>query len=186
MTGKSTHLRERQRGFILALLLGMITVIGILLTKAMPPVLTEVRRDQEEELIFRGEAIRNAIRRYKTLTGGYPTSLEALMKVRPRILRKLYKDPMTGEGDWELVTAVQPGASGDLTGLPIVGVHSRSQKDSFKIYEGKTLYSDWVFSASDNLLGISPAAAPQPTTQPTTQPAASPAPGAAPSVTTAP
>jgi type II secretory pathway pseudopilin PulG len=146
--------QERQRGFILALLLALITAAGILLTKAMPSVVAEVQRDQEEELIFRGEAIRAAMRRYKTKTGSYPTSLEDLMKVKPRILRKLYKDPMTAEGEWELVTAVQAGASGNKTGLPIAAIHSRSQKDSFRIYQGKTLYSEWVFAASEDLLGV--------------------------------
>jgi type II secretory pathway pseudopilin PulG len=148
-------IQERQRGFILALLLALITAAGILLTKAMPSVVAEVQRDQEEELIFRGEAIRNAMRRYKAKTGNYPTSLEELLNVRPRILRKLYKDPMTAEGDWEIVTAVQPGATGNTAGLPIAAIHSRSQKDSFKIYQGKTLYSEWVFAVSDDLLGIS-------------------------------
>jgi type II secretory pathway pseudopilin PulG len=145
---------RRQRGYILVMLLGFMTIMGIALTRAMPPVITEVQREQEDELIFRGEAIRDAIRRYKALTGQYPLKLEDLLKVRPRILRQLYSDPMTKEGEWDLVTAVQPGATGDLTGLPIVGVRSRSQKDSFKMYNGKTLYSDWVFSAADNLFGI--------------------------------
>jgi type II secretory pathway pseudopilin PulG len=180
-------IQRRQRGFILALLLALITVVGILLTKAMPSVVAEVQRDQEEELIFRGEAIRTAMRRYKAATGNYPTSLEALMKVRPRILRKLYKDPMTAEGDWDIVTAVQAGATGDTTGLPIAAIRSRSQKDSYKIYQGKTLYSEWVFAASDELLGISsgPVSVPpanllpvQPTTSPLSgQPPTSPSPG---------
>ena len=133
----------------------MMTVAGILLTRAMPSMVAEVQRDQEEELIFRGEAIRNAMRRYKALTGSYPVNLEDLLKVRPRILRKLYKDPMTNDGDWEIITAVPTGPSGDTKGLPIAGVHSRCQKDSFKVYQGKTLCSEWVFAASDNLLGIS-------------------------------
>jgi type II secretory pathway pseudopilin PulG len=155
MTHGTRKIHGQQRGFILALLLALITAAGILLMKAMPSVVAEVQRDQEEELIFRGESIRNAMRRYKAKTGNYPTSLEDLMKVRPRILRKLYKDPMTAEGDWDIVTAVTPGASGEKAGLPIAAIRSRSQKDSFKIYQGKTLYNEWVFAASDELLGIS-------------------------------
>src|SRR5512145_1854420 len=155
MTCITHDIHAGQRGYILALLLALVTAAGILLTKAMPSVVAEVQRDQEEELIFRGEAIRTAMRRYKAKTGNYPTSLEDLMKVRPRILRKLYKDPMTAEGDWDIVTAVQPGASGSTAGLPIAAIRSRSQKDSFKVYQGKTLYSDWTFAASDDLLGIS-------------------------------
>jgi type II secretory pathway pseudopilin PulG len=143
-----------QRGYIIVMLLAFMTVMGIFMMRAMPSVIAEVQRDQEAELVYRGEAIRDAIRRYKATTGGYPLKLEDLMKIRPRPIRKLYKDPMTEDGAWDLVTAVQPGASGDTTGLPIVGVRSRSQKDSFRIYRGKTIYSDWVFSAADNLYGV--------------------------------
>lgn len=141
------------------MLLAFITIMGIFLTIAMPPVATEIQRDQEAELIFRGEAIARAIRLYKAKTGGYPLALEELTKIRPRILRKLYLDPMTHEGEWDLITAVQPGASGDKTGLPIVGVKSYCEKDSFTTYHDKTLISDWTFSAADNLLGIPGAAA---------------------------
>ena len=154
MIRRVAGIRGRQRGFILALLLALITAAGLLLTKAMPSVVAEVQRDQEAELIFRGEALRTAMRRYKAKTGTYPLSLEDLMKVRPRILRKLYKDPMTAEGDWELITAVQPGSTGDTTGLPIAAIRSRSTKDSYRTYQGKTLYSEWIFAASDDLLGI--------------------------------
>ena len=143
-----------ERGYILVMLLAFITIMGILLTVALPNVATEVQRDQEAELIFRGQSIANAIRLYKARTGGYPLNLEDLTKIRPRIIRKLYLDPMTRDGEWDLITAVQPGASGDKTGLPIVGVKSFCQKDSFLTYHDKTLISDWTFSAADNLLGI--------------------------------
>lgn len=146
--------RSRQRGFILALLLGMMTIMGIFLMKAVPSAIIEVQRGNEEELIFRGEAMARGIRLYQQRTGGYPTKLDDLMKLRPPVLRKLYKDPMTREGEWDLVTAVPVGASGDTTGLPIAGVRSRSQRDSIKMYRGKTLHSDWIFSAADDILGI--------------------------------
>ena len=143
-----------ERGYIMVMLLALITIMGIFLMVAMPSVATEVQRDQEAELIFRGEAIASAIRVYKAKTGGYPLSLEDLTKLRPPILRKLYQDPMVPDGEWDLITAVQPGASGDKTGLPIVGVKSHCQKDSFITYKGKTLISDWAFSAADNILGV--------------------------------
>jgi type II secretory pathway pseudopilin PulG len=146
------------RGFILAMLLAIIVAMGILLTAAQPSVSTEVQRDQEAELIFRGEAIAAAIRTYRARTGGYPLKLDDLVKVRPPVLRKVYTDPMTPSGEWEFITAVDPGVSGDTTGLPIVGVRSKCQKDSFKVYQGKTLVSDWTFSAAGNLLGTPGAA----------------------------
>ena len=145
---------EGSRGYILAMLLAVIVALGIFLTAALPSLSAEVQRDQEAELIFRGEAIAAAIKTYRAKTGGYPLNLEDLTKVRPPILRKLYLDPMTREGEWDLLTAVQPGASGDKTGLPIVGVRSYCKKDSFRVYNDKTLISDWSFSAAPNLLGI--------------------------------
>lgn len=139
---------------MLALLFVLMTLGAVALTVARPNVIKEVQHDQEEELIFRGESIARAIRMHKALTGRYPTSLEELVKLRPRIIRRLYKDPMTREGEWAVVTAVQPGASGDTRGLPIVGVRTRAQLDSMKIYRQKTLTSDWIFSAADDLLGM--------------------------------
>lgn len=149
-----TSRTARQKGFILAMLLGMVTVMGIFLMKAVPSIVVEVQRGAEAELVFRGEAIARGIRLYQQRTGGYPLKLADLMKMRPPVLRKLYKDPMTREGDWDLVTAVQVGASGDKTGLPIVGVRSFSEKDSIRMYKGKTLYRDWVFSAAEDILGM--------------------------------
>ena len=146
--------RTRERGFTMALLLAMIVVMVILTAKAAPMARTVVQRDQEAELIFRGEAIANALRIYKARVGTYPTDLNDLMKMKPRILRQAYKDPMTREGGWDYIYQVQPGATGDTTGLPIVGVRSKSMKDSIKIYENKTLIHDWVFSADANILGM--------------------------------
>jgi len=151
---ESKRTRKGQRGYILAILLGAMAVTGILLGKAMPSVITEVQRENEEELIFRGEAIANAMRAYRKKTGQFPTSLDVLVKTKPRLLRKLYADPMTNKADWEMVMAVQPGASGDTTNLPIAAIRSRCTRDSFRSYHGKTIYSDWVFSAADDIFGI--------------------------------
>ncbi|HET6330160.1 MAG TPA: type II secretion system protein [Holophagaceae bacterium] len=146
--------RSSERGFTMALLLAMAVVMVILTAKAVPLARTVVQRDQEAELIYRGEAIANALRIYKAKTGAYPADLNDLMKAKPRILRRVYKDPMTREGDWDYLYQVQPGAAGDTTGLPIVGVRSKSLKDSIRVYQNKTLIHDWIFSADANILGM--------------------------------
>jgi type II secretory pathway pseudopilin PulG len=138
----------------MALALAMAVVMGIMLTQAMPNVLLEVQRENEAELIFRGEAIANALRIYFARMHRYPKDLDELMKVRPRILRQKYKDPMTAEGEWDYLTQVQPGASGNTEGLPIVGVRSRSIKDSIHIYQSTDIVHEWKFSADQNLLGM--------------------------------
>lgn len=150
----TSRARSGERGFTMALLLAMAVVMVILTAKAVPLARAVVQRDQEAELIFRGEAIANALRIYKAKTGAYPADLNDLMKVKPHILRRVYKDPMTREGDWDYLYQVQPGATGDTTGLPIVGVRSKSMKDSIRVYQNKTLIHDWIFSADANILGM--------------------------------
>ncbi|MBL0211996.1 MAG: hypothetical protein IPQ13_13965 [Holophagaceae bacterium] len=147
----------------MAMLMALITIMGIMLMKGIPAISTEVQREQEAELIFRGESIAKAIRLFAAKSGRYPMALTELESVRPRIIRKVYKDPMTESGEWDLLYAVQPGATGDTRSLPIVGVKSKSQKDSFKIYNNKTIYSDWAFTATSNLLGL-PSGVPAPAT----------------------
>jgi type II secretory pathway pseudopilin PulG len=143
-----------QRGFTMALALAMAVIMGIMLMKIAPAVDAQVQRENESELIFRGEAIANALRIYAAKMHRYPKDLDEIMKIRPRILRQKYLDPMTPDGEWVPITQVQPGVTGDTTGLPMVGVHSRSEKDSIHIYQGKTLVRDWRFTADQNILGV--------------------------------
>ncbi len=143
-----------QRGFTMALALALAVVMGIMLMKAGPRVSAEVQRENEAELIFRGEAIANALRLYASKAGRYPMDLDEVMKVRPRILRQKYLDPMTASGEWEYITQVRPGASGNTEGLPIVGVRSKSPLNSIKMYQNKTTVHEWQFTAEQNLLGI--------------------------------
>jgi type II secretory pathway pseudopilin PulG len=148
--------RRTQRGYTMALALAVAVVMGLLLMKTGPDVRALVQRENEAELIFRGEAIATALRVYNAKTGKYPTSLDEVMKMRPRILRQVYKDPMTAAGDWDYITQVQPGASGNKEGLPIIGVRSRSPLNSIRIYQNRTLVRDWQFTQEQNLLGVTP------------------------------
>src|SRR5512140_1170368 len=95
--------RRSERGFTMALLLAIAVVMGIMLLKAEPKLESVVQRENESELIFRGEAIANALKIYKAKSGRYPQTLEDLMKVTPHILRQPYKDPMSKDGEWEKV-----------------------------------------------------------------------------------
>jgi hypothetical protein len=61
---------------------------------------------------------------------------------------------MTSGGDWDFITQVQPGASGNKEGLPIVGVRSKSLANGIHLYQTKELVRDWQFSAVQNLLGV--------------------------------
>ena len=94
-----------QRGYAMAALLVSIAVMTLLMSVAMPVWRTQAQREKEAELIFRGEQIARAINLYTRKMGGgnFPPTLEVL--VQGRFLRKLYKDPMTEKGEWDLILA---------------------------------------------------------------------------------
>jgi len=143
---------------MMAMLFVFMVILGLLLMKAQPYARAQVMRDREAELVFRGEAIARAIKLYQVRTGRYPAALEDLLILRPRIIRRVYRDPMVADGDWRKLYAVQPGPSGDTTGLPIVGVASKSDEArTYRVYQGKTMYSDWHFRADSNVFSLAEA-----------------------------
>ena len=98
----------------MAALLAMAAVMLIGLAAAAPSWRYVMQNDREQELLFRGGQIADAIQRYQKRNGGaLPPSMEVLVK--GRFLRKAYKDPMTKAGEWRLVRqgqAVALGATG--------------------------------------------------------------------------
>jgi hypothetical protein len=69
-----------------------------------------MRNMREEELIFRGIQIAEAVERYQRKNGGAaPTSLEVLVK--GKFLRKEWGDPMMQDGKWRLL---RPGEAGGM------------------------------------------------------------------------
>jgi type II secretory pathway pseudopilin PulG len=111
--------RRGEAGYSLVALLAAIAVMMILLSAAMPSWRYVMRNDAEEELLFRGGEIADAIARYQRRHGNaLPPSLEVL--VQQRFLRRAYKDPLTKHGRWRLLRpgdAVLPG----VPGLPGAG-----------------------------------------------------------------
>lgn len=94
--------RPSEAGFSLVALLVSITIMMILMTAAVPSWRYVMQNDREEELLYRGGEIADAIVRFQKKNGNaYPTSLDQLVK--GKFLRKLYKDPMTKDGKWKLV-----------------------------------------------------------------------------------
>jgi len=153
--------RAGSRGYTLSVVLVMITVMAVFCLKGRLYEPTQLIREREAELIYRGEHLARGIAAYRVKTGRYPLSLDEVDKYKPRLIRQIYKDPMTEHGEWLLIYNVPTAPSGNNQGLPIIGVRSRSQRDSIKIYKGKSLHSEWEFSALDPALG-----GPQPGQQP--------------------
>ena len=155
-----------QNGFTFLAALMIVVIMGIMLDLTAQPWKTVMKREREQELLFRGLQIRSAIAAWNgTNTSGTQntaatrntatTPLNDLkdLLVDPRslqkkkYLRQLFKDPMTGK-EWTLIR--------DKTGVKgIIGVASTSDdvpfKTSFSEYSGldtfanKKKYSDWRF-----------------------------------------
>lgn len=86
---------SRQQGYNMVMLMIAITVLNIMVAVALPMWSQEIQRDKEEELISRGFQYVEAIRVFQNRFQRLPVRLEELVEVKPRCIRRLWKDPMT-------------------------------------------------------------------------------------------
>jgi hypothetical protein len=79
-------------------------------------ILTQGRRQKEEELIWRGQQYARGVRLFFRKNNRFPTSMDDLIKpgVGVRYMRKAYKDPMNAtDGSWRLLYV---GPAGQIIG----------------------------------------------------------------------
>lgn len=115
-------------------LLAVIFFVGVMVLAAAvaaPVLLTEGRREKEEEMIWRGEQHVRAIKLYYRKLGRFPKSIDDLKEARNGIhfLRKPYKDPMNkADGSWRFIY-VGPGGQliGSVTRRSLTGIPSIAQ-----------------------------------------------------------
>jgi type II secretory pathway pseudopilin PulG len=155
----------------MAALLVAMTIMAVFMSMALPAWRTAAQREKEAELIFRGQQYARAIALFqRKYANTFPPNLQILLD--GHFLRKKYKDPMTADGEFQLVYAnqqasAQPNAGGVVPtqGQPaprtttvgggasigaqggIIGVASKSTATSVRVYDGHTKYSEWVFVA---------------------------------------
>jgi hypothetical protein len=95
-----------QRGIALLIVTFAVFLISLGFMLAMPVWQTQIQRELEEELIFRGEQYVEAVRVFQTKNPGrFPRSLDELLE--EKCLRRLYRDPMTAHGEWNLILLQQ-------------------------------------------------------------------------------
>src|SRR2546427_8362505 len=166
-----------ERGVTYVVVMLAVVLIGISVPVAAKQWKAVVQREREADLLARGIEIQTALAVYsaqqkKGRTGFpgeiYPLTLEELTKQPKPVLRKAYKDPMTGN-DWEYVR--------DPTGR-IKRVRSKSKAEPFKQkdfppvvrhFDGLTSYNDWGFQHPNASTPQAPAGQ-QTTTGPPTAP----------------
>jgi type II secretory pathway pseudopilin PulG len=94
--------RRSEAGYTLLVLTVLIAVLAVGLLVALPVWETQVRREKEEELLFRGRQYMEAIRLYTLKNPGrFPETIDEL--VEGHYLRRPYPDPMTMDGAWDLI-----------------------------------------------------------------------------------
>lgn len=150
-SNRCSNRRRSQQGFTFVGVLAVMTVMLITMGAVSEVWHTVMKRENEQELLFVGHQFRHAIGKYYEKMGTYPASLEVLLESAAntagtaRYLRKIYRDPITGDNKWGTVQ----GQDSKITGVYSLSDEAPSKVSSFieadKSFEGKEKYSDWKF-----------------------------------------
>jgi type II secretory pathway pseudopilin PulG len=141
---RSGSARNRQRGFTYLAVLILVAVLGVGLAAYGESWSRVQKREKETELVWVGNQFREAIGLYYQRSPGavkrFPGKLDDLLEdrrfvSRQRYLRRLYRDPLTGESAWGLIPAPQGG---------IMGVYSLAEGPPLR-NTGISTYRDWRF-----------------------------------------
>lgn len=96
--------RSAERGFVLLLVFAMAAGVAIMLYLEMPRIAFQHQRNKEAMLVDRGEQYKRALELYVKKYNKFPQSLDELEKPdNVRLLRRRYRDPMTGKDEWRLI-----------------------------------------------------------------------------------
>ncbi len=157
--------RQTQAGLTLIELIVAFTILLILTTMAVPMARFQIRRQREKELRQDLHDMRAAIDKYKDFCDQgklqstnadaycYPLTLEALVNGVPltntlsgngqsgkmRFLRRIPKDPMTGDTDWGKRSMQDDPDSSSWGSQNVFDVYSKTMD---KTSDG-TAYSEW-------------------------------------------
>jgi hypothetical protein len=109
--------RKNQGGYALLLVVFLTALVLVSTMSIGLRILTEGRREKEQEMIWRGKQYTRGIKLYYRKLGRFPTSMDDLVKPKVgnlRFMRQAYKDPMNKEdGSWRLIYV---GPAGNLIG----------------------------------------------------------------------
>lgn len=148
--------RPRQQGFTYMGALFFVVLLGSALALAGELWSTQAQREREEELLFAGRQIRQAIASYYDgVPAGqqrrFPARLQDLLEdkrwpVPRRHLRRIYIDPMTGAADWVLLSAPSGGLLGVRSRATLRPLKRTGFESDEEFFEDARSVADWVFS----------------------------------------
>lgn len=143
----------KQAGFSYMGMLMLMVLMGLSMAGVGLVWHIQIQRQKEQQLLFVGSAIRNAIGSYYASSpnglGEYPPTLKALLlderKIKPKChLRRLYQDPLGRQQDWVFITKNKR----------VIGVHSQSTlrplkrfgfSKAYEDFSKAKTYQDWKF-----------------------------------------
>jgi type II secretory pathway pseudopilin PulG len=114
--GHSRGAHSSESGYALVMIMFFLALLVIGAAAAAPTVLSNIQRDREADMVWRGKQYTRGIRMYYQKWRRFPTSLDDLTKPKSglRFMRKEYKDPMNPiDGSWRLIYV---GPNGQLIG----------------------------------------------------------------------
>jgi type II secretory pathway pseudopilin PulG len=126
--------RGKQAGYTLLMVVFIAAAMLIAAAAATPNILTQGRREKEEETVWRGQQYARAVGLYYRKFGKYPTKVEDLTRQTNgvRFLRRAYTDPMNkDDGSWRFIYV---GPNGQLIG----SLHQTSLLQSVLSTPGQT------------------------------------------------
>lgn len=150
----SRKILSSEGGFTLLAALFILMIMGIMLGMIGETWSMVLRRDREEELLFRGKQIKDAIARFNSVAGHPATALADLRYLyeadprfleRRRYLRRNYQDPVTGK-EWNLIKDPAKGIIGVASPSDQQPLKKANFPEEFKEFAGKDkTYKDWQF-----------------------------------------
>jgi type II secretory pathway pseudopilin PulG len=123
--------RHGERGYTLVVLLAVMSLLMLFAMAAATNVQQQGQREREQEAIFRGEQVSDAIRsyyRYKGAQGvnSLPTSMDQLLEGIPKGTKKLQilrvsasLDPLSKTGEWRLIGPTSQDFGGFISSLTV-------------------------------------------------------------------
>ncbi len=145
---------RREAGFAYVMVMFVVAILSIVSVRALENGLTHARRDKETELLFVGQAYREAIRSYYDHSPGtakeYPPDLASLLldnrtSTTRRPLRKLYRDPITGNEEWGLVLTDDGKIKGVYSLSPQQPIKTGGFAAELAAFAVAKTYRDWQF-----------------------------------------
>jgi len=166
-----TRTSDNERGFTLAGLIVILTIIMIFVTYTVTRQWSAImQRDRERQTIFVMKQYARAINDYSKTKGSVPVKLDQIKEARlPRYIRGPkgeYIDPLTGKVDWVLVPAgaetktLDPKTGKQTTSFnaaaspkdyvgPFVGVRPPVTGKAYMSLNGADTYETWVYTVQD-------------------------------------